>query len=103
MYLQQLAGARVFVSVAVVLVEADGIGHVGECVFRLLGQGVLGYGLKRLLHVDGLFGGGFKVGDLVLGVAPLLSPLGAHLQSVAHSYNRKRKFGITNCELHPKA
>ena len=43
-----------------------------------LGEGVLGDGLEGLLHVDGLLGRGLEVGDLVLGVAPLLGALGGH-------------------------
>ena len=35
--------------------------------------------LKGLLHVDGLLGRRLEVGDLILAVAPLLSPLGRHL------------------------
>lgn len=41
-----------------------------------LGQGVFGDRLKGLLHIDCLLGGGLEVGDLVLGVAPLLCTLG---------------------------
>ena len=43
-----------------------------------LGQGILGDSLKCLLDVDRLLGRSLKVGDLVLGVAPLLCPLGGH-------------------------
>jgi hypothetical protein len=35
--------------------------------------------LKCLLHVDGLLGGGLEVGNIILGVAPLLGSLSAHL------------------------
>ena len=40
-----------------------------------LGQGVLSNRLKGLLHIDCLLCRGLKVGDLVLGVAPLLCAL----------------------------
>ena len=40
-----------------------------------LGQGILGDSLKCLLDVDCLLGRSLKVGDFVLGVAPLLRSL----------------------------
>ena len=43
-----------------------------------LGQGILGDRLKGLLHVDCFLGRGLKVGDLILGVAPLLCTLSGH-------------------------
>ena len=43
-----------------------------------LGQGILSDRLEGLLDIDGLLGRSLKVRDLVLGVAPLLCPLGGH-------------------------
>ena len=40
-----------------------------------LGQGILSDRLEGLLDIDGLLGRSLKVGDFVLGVAPLLRSL----------------------------
>lgn len=36
--------------------------------------------LEGLLHVNGLLGAGFKVGDVVLALTPSLSALGCYLK-----------------------
>ena len=43
-----------------------------------LGQGILSDRLEGLLDIDGLLGRSLKVGDFVLGVAPLLGAFGGH-------------------------
>lgn len=68
--------------VQVRLVESDLVLElvVGKRVFGLLCERVPRDRLERLFHVDGLLRRCFKVGDLVLAVAPLLSTLCRYLQ-----------------------
>ena len=79
-----LAGAGVLSG----LLVSGQLDLVGEVVVQLdiglLGESVFGDGLERLLHVDGLFGAGFKVRDVVLALTPALGSFRGNLRKETH-------------------